>query len=348
MKNIPTLSERLNAFAKLGDFIEQKLNSGLPESLLARVSQANPWFTPEEVRRALSQLRPWLLLPNLQSWCNAYNVQDSPRVPLTVAVVMAGNIPLVNFHDVLAVLVSGHKLLGKLSHQDPVLLPWLLDELIRIQPAMEQQIQWSEGPISGFQAVIATGSGNTGRYFKHYFGKYPHIIRGHRNSVGILSGSETDEQLTAFADDVFAYFGLGCRNISKFFIPETFNPVRLAGAWEHYTDRKNHSQYFNNYEYRKAIFLVNQKPHFDNGFLLITEDSCPAAPIAVIHYEKYSSVEELHQKLAELKPHLQCLVSYPMDDIPSVLPGKAQSPGLFDYPDHVDIMEFLKILKPTL
>ncbi len=346
MKNIPSLSDRLLAFEKLGDFIRETLESGCPPTLLHQAQLANPWFIAPEVERALRGISLWLNPATLNQWVEHYNLPDQQPIPCTVAVVMAGNIPLVNFHDVLCVLISGHKLLGKLSHQDPVLLPWLLEALLRIEPRLAPFIALTRQPISDFHAVIATGSGNSGRYFSHYFKKYPHIIRGHRNAVGVLSGEESDAQLEAFGPDVFAYFGMGCRNISSFLIPASFPPERLAAAWHEFQDRVHHGKYLNNYEYRKAIYLVNGTPHLDNGFLLIVPNTSLSAPIATLHYQTYQDVEQLQTFLTASAPQLQCVVGYHVPTKDAVLPGSAQSPGLMDYPDHVDVLEFLKPLRP--
>ena len=346
MKNIPSLTDRLQAFVKLGDFIRDALDSGLPSSLLHEAQLANPWFVEPEIKRALQGLSVWLNKDTLEAWVAHYAIPDEQPIPCTVAVVMAGNIPVVNFHDVLSVLVSGHKLLGKLSHQDPDLLPWLMDALLRIEPRMAKFVQLTRQPISDFQAVIATGSGNSGRYFSHYFKKYPHIIRGHRNAVGVLTGEETDAQIEAFGPDVFAYFGMGCRNISSFLLPESFPPERLAAAWHNFQDRIHHGKYLNNYEYRKAIYLVNGTPHLDNGFLLIVPSLSLSAPIATLHYQTYRDAPHLQEILRASSSKLQVVVGVDSFQDGCVSPGFAQQPTLMDYPDHVDVMEFLQSLRP--
>lgn len=346
MKNIPSLADRLHAFVKLGDFIRDALASGLPSSVLYQAQLANPWFTETEVKRSLHGLSSWLEKDVLEKWVVPYDLPDGQPIPCTVALVMAGNIPLVNFHDVLCVLVSGHKLLGKLSHQDPILLPWLMDVLVQIEPRLSPFIQLSRQPITDFHAVIATGSGNSGRYFSHYFKKYPHIIRGHRNAIGVLSGEETDAEIEAFGPDVFAYFGMGCRNISSFLMPVSFPPERLAAAWHEFQDCVHHGKYLNNYEYRKAIYLVNRTPHLDNGFLLLLPNSALSAPIATLHYQTYEDAKQRETFLAESAPKLQAVIGHHMVYKGLLSPGSAQLPTLMDYPDHIDVMEFLRPLRP--
>ena len=210
---------------------------------------------------------------------------------------MAGNIPAVGFHDVLCVLLNGDSALIKLSSKDTVLLKFLLEKLIEINPGFSSKIQYAER-LKSFDAVIATGSDNTSRYFEYYFGKYPHIIRKNRTSVAILDGTENEKDLTQLGTDVFSYFGLGCRNVSKLFVPSGYNFGPLFRSWELFKEIEHHHKYHNNYHYQKSIFLVSVIPHLDNGFVLLQESERLVSPIAVVYYEYYTKPDELRDRLA--------------------------------------------------
>jgi|LSQX01.1.fsa_nt_gb hypothetical protein len=304
----------------------------------------NPWFTRANVTRAIAALGAMLEQDKLKQWTGAYpalaTVAPLPRKE--VAVVMAGNIPLVGFHDFLCVLMAGHRFLGKLSSQDrklPTALGGLLSE---IEPLFSDRMSFSGDPIHGFDAVIATGSNNSARYFEHYFGQYPHIIRKNRNSVAVLDGSEQPEELRLLGEDVFSFFGLGCRNVSKLLVPEGYDLSRFEEDWSDYRAVADHHKYYNNYEYYKAIHLVNRAPFVDTGFCLLRQDPSLASPVSVIHYDKYDSVEGLDQYLKREAANIQCIVGKPTEKSPARVPfGKSQQPGLMDYADGVDTLAFL-------
>jgi len=249
---------------------------------------------------------------------------------------MAGNIPLVGFHDFLSVLITGNKVLAKLSSNDTVLLPFLAKKLIEIEPGFAELIEFTEERLSNFDAVIATGSNNTARYFEYYFGKYPSIIRKNRNSVAILTGNETPEQLDALAEDIFRYFGLGCRNVSKLFLPKDYNFDPFFNAMYGWKEIINNNKYINNYDYNKAVYLMSNIELLDNEFLLLKEDNGFSSPISVVFYQYYESEDELRKYLSENKEHIQAIVSE--KDIPF---GAAQKPQLWDYADGVDTVSFL-------
>jgi hypothetical protein len=264
-----------------------------------------------------------------------------PSAPKRIGVVMAGNIPAVGFHDFLMVLLCGHSITAKLSSDDRLLIPALAAMLVAIEPRFAESIHFSEGKLESFEAIIATGSNNSARYFEYYFKDYPKIIRKARTSVAVVSGRETSEELGLLADDIFSFFGLGCRNVTKVYVPADYDLVALlnsTGAWEHL---KDHSKYFNNYEYHRAGMLVNNLPHYDTGFLLLREDDALFSPIAVLHAERYHSLEELLNTLGEKTDDIQCVISQ-LAEIPDAIPfGEAQHPGLFDYADGVDTAAFL-------
>lgn len=308
------------------------------EDLLQEVVQNNPWFIKSEVIYALQSLSKMLQPNSIEQWVNSYNLPAGNSK--TIGVVMAGNIPMVGFHDWLCVLTAGHTLQVKYSSQDSVLMKKLKTYLQEIAPKLGERIVETER-IHKVEAVIATGSNNTARYFDYYFRNIPHVIRKNRNSVAIVTGSETSEQLVALGADVFRYFGMGCRNVSKLMIPEGFDVVNMLSHWECYASVADFHKYFNNYEYRKAILLVNQDAHYDTGFLLLKEDARIASPVSMLHYEIYTSLDSCKELIAKSIDEIQCVVSVAPEFKDAVLPGEAQIPGLRDYADGVDIMKFL-------
>ena len=253
---------------------------------------------------------------------------------------MAGNIPLVGFHDFISVLISGNKVLGKLSSNDKILLPFLTQKLIEIEPEFKEYIQFSDKKLENFDAVIATGSNNTSLYFEHYFGKYPNIIRKNRNSVAVLSGEESPTQLEALSKDIFTYFGLGCRNVSKLYLPKEYDFKPFFNAMYSQKDIIHNDKYMNNYDYNKAVYLMGGVNLLDNEFMLLKEDTGFSSPISVVFYEYYNSLQEVEKYLAKNTEKIQCVVS--TSNIENAIPfGKTQSPELWDYADSIDTLEFL-------
>lgn len=330
------LTERIEAFGRLGDWI-RNLDAETMEELTQAARNENPWFVETEVVRALHGIGHFLNREELTNWTNRYHFSNPSK---RVGVAMAGNIPLVGFHDLLCVVLSGHTLVAKLSSQDTVLLRRLVRELVRMEPKMDSCIFFSEH-LKNVDAVIATGSDNTSRYFEYYFRKIPHIIRKNRSSCAILTGDEPVEELAKLGEDVFSYFGLGCRNVSKLFVPEKYSFTPLLDSWSSYAFVSNHHKYHNNYEYHKSILLVNQQPHLDTGFLLLREEKALVSPIAVLFYETYSSQKDLRSKLGEIQEKIQCRVSAAGWWNGSLAFGQAQSPQVDDYPDQVDTLQFL-------
>ncbi len=351
-----SLVNRINAFARLGDILRnpdpdkfrmlsveiQQLND-----LIDNSKQYNAWFTPEMVRLALHATGRSLKTAKIEKWIGSYSIKKLEHCkPKTIGVVMAGNIPMVGFHDYLSVLISGHKLIAKLSSGDNKLLPLMHRIISKIEPALHPMVHFTESPLSGFDAIIATGSNNTSRYFDYYFGRYPHIIRKNRNSIALLTGKETDEQLQAFGADIFTYFGLGCRNVSKLLAPKQFRFDRFFDHLQDQVEIINHHKYKNNYDYNKAIYLVNGTPHLDNGFLLLKEDTALSSPVGVLYYETYDSVTEAKRRIESRLGELQCVVSAAeVSSLAIISPGKSQQPELWDYADNIDTVEFLTGLK---
>lgn len=334
----------LKAFVKLGsyltDFCEND-NGGFHsfEDALVKAEQQNGWFTRNNILVAIQQWGELLTEENLSQWLSKYDL-DGDHNPKTIAIVMAGNIPLVGFHDFLCVLLSGNKVLAKLSSNDKVLLPFISDLLMKEEPLLTERIEFTEGKLENFDAVIATGSNNTGRYFEHYFGKKPNIIRKNRSSVAILTGHESKADLEALGEDIFRYYGLGCRNVAKLFVPVGYDFDAFYKAMFHFQDVIHHHKYANNYDYNKAVYLMSDFKILDNGFLVLKEDEGFSSPIAALFYSHYDSLEELRGQLLGQEEQIQCIVSG-KDQSNDVAFGETQKPKLDDYADGVDTMEFL-------
>lgn len=332
-----TIEERTDAFSALGVFLTQ-LPDDQFQTIATRVANENPWFTKENVRMAINGIITFLNPATLAPWVRQYPPAPTTK---TVALVMAGNIPLVGFHDLLCVLISGHSAQIKLSSKDSALTKLLIELLIQIQPAFADKIKIVE-QLKNFDAVIATGSDNSARYFDYYFSKYAHIIRKNRTSVAILTGHESDDELKLLGTDIFSYFGLGCRNISKLMVPAHYNFERFFQNIEGFQPIINHHKFANNYDYQKSILLINQVPFLDNGFLLLHENDKLVSPISVIFYEFYQDMGALQNRIEETREKIQCIVGNTIQS--TVRFGQAQFPGVDDYADNVDTMKFLSSL----
>ena len=296
----------------------------------------NPWFTRQAIEHSLNAWADTLDEDSVRSWVSGY---DGPNKPKRVAIIMAGNIPLVGLHDLLSVLISGHHAIVKTSQQDHTLIEMVLHILFRLSEEWKERIELVRGRLQGHDAVIATGSSNTGRYFEHYFGKVPNIIRKNRSSAAYLTGTESEEDLHRLGKDIFQYFGLGCRSVSKLFIPEEYDIDRFfKGIFEHHPIIE-HSKYANNYDYHRALYLMNDDSFLDNGFLLVKEDSNLHSPVGTLHVQRYSSQEALREELESVGDELQCIIG--QDDIPF---GESQRPSLTDYADGVNTLDFLSAL----
>jgi hypothetical protein len=337
-----TLSDRISAFVQLGIRLSN-LSEDEKFSLFRQAENQNAWFTQRSLEQALEGIRVMLDAQALERWLAAYTLLN-PLSPKQVGLMLSGNIPAVGFHDILSVLISGHTACVKLSSQDAALPLWLIQELKRIEPRFSDRIQ-VEDMLKNKQAYIATGSDNSARYFNYYFGKYPHLIRSNRTSVAILQGEESTADLQALGKDIFDYFGLGCRNVSKVFVKNQGQLTDLLDALEPFSWVGNHHKYFNNYEYNKSIYLVNRTTHLDNGFLLLKESNDLVSPIGVLFYEIYSEEQELKTKLKELEAKIQCVVGNPAMDLSGIIPfGQTQCPQPWDYSDGVDTLQFLGAL----
>ncbi len=348
-----TLEHKKNIFIELGKFLSQfsqNENSRNPNVLnnhlffdefvdLIQLSQShNGWYTPENVYFSVQSWAEALTQKNLDKWLAPYDLKEI--IPKTVALILAGNIPLVGFHDFLSVLISGHKILVKTSSNDQHLLPFLSKYLISVEPKLENYITFVEGKLENFDAVIATGSNNTARYFEYYFKDKPSIIRKSRNSVAVLNGQESKEQMIALGEDIFRYFGLGCRNVSKIFIPKGYNFDLFFNGMFPYQDVIKYEKYANNYDYNKAVFLMSNFNLLDNEFLIIKEDSSYASPISSVFYEYYDNLDEIKSRLETEKDQIQCIVSNNLI-ANSVNFGETQKPQLWNYADNIDTLAYI-------
>lgn len=346
-------SEIKSSFVELGNFLRQfsevgntKSTSVLNNDLyfdnfasLIELSQShNGWFTPEQVYFSIQAWAKALKEDNLNHWLSDYNFSEIE--PKKVGLVLAGNIPLVGFHDFLSVLISGHDALVKTSSNDQHLLKFLANYLLAVEPKLNSKITFVEGKLEGFDAVIATGSNNTARYFEYYFKNKPSVIRKNRNSVAVLNGNESFEDLVNLGEDIFRYFGLGCRNVSKLFIPKGYNFDNFFKAMFEYRDVIQYEKYANNYDYNKAVFLMSNFQILDNEFMTIKEDLSYSSPISSVFYEFYENLEDVKKRLENDTDQIQCVVSNNL--IPnSVAFGQTQQPNLWDYADNVDTLAFL-------
>ncbi|MGG5576063.1 acyl-CoA reductase [Myroides sp. C15-4] len=347
------LEAKKKAFVALGDFLRQFATNEFVksekvehndtffapfEALIETSVHYNGWFVKEQVLIAIQSWAAALTAENLNHWCSAY---DFSREPLKkVGLILAGNIPLVGFHDLISVLISGNIALVKLSSNDQKLLPLLAEYLQKVEPQFAERLVFIKGKMEGFDAVIATGSNNTARYFDYYFNSVPNIIRKNRNSVALLTGEETPEQLTALGKDIFTYYGLGCRNVSKLFVPRGYNFDAFFQGMYAQKDVISYEKYANNYDYNKAVFLMSEFKLLDNGFLTIKEDASYASPISSVYYEYYDVIEEVMERLKNDQEKIQCIVSNGITT-DSIAFGQTQTPQLWDYADQVDTLAFL-------
>jgi len=332
------LEKRKRAFVELGNYL-QNLSEEEFQNWYIDAKRNNAWFTEDSVRFALKGIRELLKENELASWLSNYSfpsVVSSKRV----GVVMAGNIPMVGFHDFLCVLLSGHHVVVKMSSNDNVLLKKLTEKLVGFEREFAKKVEFVE-KLQDVDAVIATGSDNSAKYFHYYFSKIPHIIRQNRVSVAILTGNETQEDLESLSLDILMYFGMGCRNVAKIYAPVGYDFNHLLKASEKYHKLVDFNKYYNNYDYNKSICIVNNMPCLDNGFLILIENEAMASPVSVVYYEYYQSEAEVTFKIESQKEKIQTIVTKGEWYSGSVDFGKAQTPSVSDYADGIDTMEFL-------
>ncbi len=351
------LNKRIKAFISLGEFlsffkkdVEFNDNSNVLfkkhynsfKKIIKTSYEKNAWFTEENVSNAITSICESLKEKNIKKWIEPYIKKfNNKKISKRGGVVMAGNIPVVGFHDFLCVLISGNTFVGKLSSQDPKLVPAIAEVIIDIEPEFKNKIEFTDKELTDFDIIIATGSDNTSRYFEYYFGKYPNIIRKNRNGVAVISGNETQDELRLLGLDIFTYFGLGCRNVSKIFVPKAYSFDKFFEAVKSFENVINNYKYRNNYDYYKSIYLINKTAHLDNGFLMLKEDKGFSSPISVLYFEYYDHKTALNNLLKINADKIQCLISNDKEINSCIPSGTSQSPQLWDYADGIDTMEFL-------
>ena len=341
MGRILSTDRLVDALVKLGSQLREP-DEQLSQ-LIESAHQYNGWFISKNVRQAISSIVDMLSWEDLTHWLSLQKGKTaSTQEAKKIGLILAGNIPIVGFHDILCVLVSGHRALIKMSSQDQQLIPYIFQKLIEIEPAFKEQVEYIDR-LKEFDAVIATGSNNTSRYFEYYFKNVPHIIRKNRNSIAVFTGDETAADLMQIGHDIFDYFGLGCRSVSKLYVPTGYDFKLFFEAIEQFKWVIDQSKYTNNYDYNKSIFLVNGDKHLDNGFLLLKPSESFQSPLATLYYEEYTNVQALEKKLEPHSDQIQCIVtSIPMKlNTQQVHFGDSQKPKLWDYADGVDTMCFL-------
>ena len=348
-----TLDKRINSFVLLGRFLKQfithqkdtelsRLNEDFYtdfEELILRQKSYNGWFDKANVMEAIGAVSNLLTHEVLSQWLSNYSISE--KSPKNIGVIMAGNIPLVGFHDFLSVLITGNNLIVKLSSDDNTLLPKIVAILQTIDSDFKNRVNIVE-KLEGFDAVIATGSNNSSRYFEYYFSKYPHIIRKNRNSVAIINENDISKDLKALGKDIFQYYGLGCRNVSKLYFPKNYNINYFFEAiLDDYQEVINNNKYANNYDYNKAVYLLGKHKLLDNDFILLKEDKAFSSPVGMLYYEYYDDIYQLEEELHQRKEEIQCVVSSPNTPLNTLAFGMAQFPALDDYADGIDTIQFL-------
>lgn len=328
------LQERIQLMARLGEYILSKDEEWM--AVQERAYRENAWFIPEFLERSIQQIANRFLQADLlTNWAAQYGVKDSPAQLKTIGIVMAGNIPLVGFHDFLSVFISGHAMVIKTSSKDEFLIKHLVKKMYDWEITIQNQVSFAE-QLKGCDAYIATGSNNSGRYFDYYFGKYPNIIRKNRTSAAILDGTETLDELSLLADDIQLYFGLGCRNITQLYVPEGYDFIPLLEELKKYAHLVDYHKYKHNYDYHLALLIMGNKYYMNNDSVVLTENSSPFSPVSQVHYQYYSDKNSLSEQLMG-NTDIQCVVGHGF--VPF---GQAQHPGLTDYADGVDTMAFLQ------
>ena len=328
--------QNINNLVRLGELLSKTEQFN---DIFEKAEQQNSWFTRANVIFAFKSWSDALSENNVKQWLSQYQLPQTTS-PKKILIIMAGNLPLVGLHDLLCVLVTGHKAIVKLSSNDCVLLPYLITQMKTFAPEWTEAVTFTDDKVTEYDAVIATGSNNTARYFEYYFGKKPHIIRKNRHSVAVLTGKETPEELFALGKDIFLYYGLGCRSISKLFVPKGYDFNLLFQAIYPYKDIIQEQKYANNYDYNKAVYLMSLFQLLENGFLLLKEDEHYGSPIATLFYEYYTDVDSLKEKLTTDAEKIQCIVAHNFTT-EGVAFGETQTPQLWDYADGVDTLNFL-------
>lgn len=330
------LEQRVNILLRLGEYMQN--GNEIFETIKEKAQRENPWFIQEFIDLAVKNIAENFLQKNkLEQWIQQYKVNEDEAIAKQVGIVMAGNIPLVGFHDMMCVFISGHKALIKPSSKDEILIKHLVQKMGEFDTTVQSKISFAE-MLKGCDAYIATGSNNSARYFEYYFGKYPSIIRRNRTSVAVLDGTETQKELDKLADDIQLYFGLGCRNVTKLYVPENYDFLPLLSALKKYEYFTELHKYKHNYDYHLALLIMNNKYYMNNGSVILTENESMFSPVSQVNYEYYNDAQILDERLKS-NDDIQCIVGHNFLNF-----GEAQSPGLNDYADAVNTMKFLSDL----
>lgn len=351
------LQKKVHTLSQLGDYLIDYLSGQQNKSnpilfhqfyekthaSIALAERKNPWFTEQNIKYALSYWANVLNEDHLNAWLANYQINDINTLK-KVGVIMAGNIPMVGFHDLLCVYLSNHIFYGKLSSDDQILIPHLIEILNAIAPETAEQIFFSEQFLKNMDAYIGTGSNNSARYFEYYFRDKPHVIRSNRNGVAVLSGNETAQDFEKLGEDIFRYFGLGCRNVSKLYVPDNYNFNAFFEGIYPFFEMVNHNKYGNNYEYNRTVYLMGNEKLLDNNFLILKQDAGLSSPIAVLFYEFYNDIKALEKNLQAQKNNLQCVIGNLPQLEGAVAFGSSQTPNLNEYADGFNTMQFLLAL----
>jgi hypothetical protein len=321
------------AFLDLGKSLAE-----LPEEIIHKANIHNQWFTSEFILLAAQNWHKVLNANNISTWLNDYPYQKHEK---TLGIIMAGNIPFVGLHDLLCGLALGFRLKIKLSSHDEILMKYAIDCLCNSMPELKGRIQ-TDQDLHQIDGLIATGSNNSSRYFDYYFKDKARLIRKGRTSVAVLSGKESEQELLGLADDIYSYFGLGCRNVTHLLLPKSIALEPLYMAYDKYMQHVHHHKYYNNYMYHKSILLMNLDKHYDNGFMLFQEKRALHAPIATLNYHYYESESEVNNYLEHEQENIQCVVSHLKLNTAIIPFGHSQMPALWDYADNINTLEFLK------
>jgi hypothetical protein len=345
---VSTLYNRIKAFEKLGILFSNKFtenSSKESEYWTSELDKAidlaykyNTWFTEDSVKKALNEWSKQLNYNSLKNWTDQYKIEDKSEKK--IAIIMAGNLPLVGFHDLLCGLILNFHCIVKLSSDDKILIPFIVEYLDSIVPGIKNQVKFTTNPIKDFNGVIATGSNNSFKYFEYYFGNYPNLLRKTRHSIAVLDGKETEMDLKKLGNDIFTYFGMGCRSVSKLLVPKGYDFDLLFNALFDFKEIINHNKYVNNYDYNKAVYLMSEQKFIENGFIILKEDEKLGSPIGCLFFEYYENPKDLNAYISDIKDSLQCVVSN-LNILNSTSFGSSQRPKIDDYADNTNTLDFL-------
>jgi len=345
---VSTLYNRIKAFEKLGILFSNNISknsSKEPTHWSSELNKAidtsykyNTWFTEDSVKQALNEWSKQLNYSNIKQWTDQYQLTD--KSDKKIAIIMAGNLPLVGFHDLLCGLILNFNCIVKLSSDDKILIPFIIEFLDSVLPGIKNKVEFTTNPIKDFSGVIATGSNSSFKYFEYYFGSYPNVLRKTRHSIAVLDGNESVEDLKNLGNDIFTYFGMGCRSVSKLLVPKGYDFDLLFNALFKFKDIINHNKYVNNYDYNKAVYLMSEQKFIENGFVILKEDEKLGSPIGCLFFEYYENSKDLNTYISNIKDSLQCVVSNL--NIPnSTSFGSSQKPNIDDYADNINTLDFL-------